>query len=77
MLNKIFKIFIKNSNDIKNPTVRASYGKFASIVGIIFNIILFGIKGLAGLLSGSIAIIADAFNNLSDASSNVIGFLLS
>ena len=75
MLNKIFAIFIKNSEDIKSPTVRASYGKFANIVGILLNILLFIIKGIAGLLSGSVAIIADAINNLSDASSNVIGFL--
>lgn len=75
MLDKIFSIFIKNSDDVKNPIVRANYGKFANVVGIIFNIILFLIKGLAGLISGSVAIIADAVNNLSDASSNVIGFL--
>ncbi len=75
MFDKIFSLFIKNSKDVKNPIVRASYGKFANIVGIIFNIVLFLIKGLAGLISGSIAIIADAVNNLSDASSNIIGFL--
>lgn len=70
----IFKLFIKNADDISNPTVRSAYGKLASIVGIIFNLILCGIKLLAGFISGSVAVIADALNNLGDASSSVISF---
>ncbi|MDO4284755.1 MAG: cation diffusion facilitator family transporter [Eubacteriales bacterium] len=53
-------------------TVRQQYGMLAGAVGIFFNIVLFLIKFLAGTLSGSIAITADAFNNLSDAGSSVI-----
>ena len=74
MFNKIFKLFIKNSEDTKNPAVRAAYGKFLNIVCIAFNVLLFAGKVIAGVISGSVAIIADAFNNLSDASSNVVAF---
>ncbi len=74
-MNKIFKLFIKNADDVSNPIVRSAYGKVASIIGILCNTLLFGIKLLAGVLSGSVAIMADAFNNLTDASSNVISFV--
>ncbi len=70
----IFKLFIKNADDVSNPTVRSAYGKLASVIGIIFNVILCGIKLLAGVISGSVAVIADALNNLGDASSSVISF---
>ncbi len=75
MFNNFCKIFIKDSNDVTSPKVREKYGTLSSVTGIILNIILFGIKLLAGLLSGSVAIIADAINNLSDASTNIISFL--
>lgn len=68
----LFKIFIKNKDDVENPEVRNSYGTFSGILGIILNLILFGIKLTAGLLSGSIGIIADAVNNIGDAGSSVI-----
>lgn len=51
---------------------RTAYGKLAGIVGVVCNAVLFSFKLLAGLLSGSIAIVADAFNNLSDAGSSVV-----
>ncbi len=54
---------------------RSAMGKAASIVGIAVNLLLFAFKALAGLLSGSLAITADAFNNLSDASSSVVSLL--
>lgn len=72
--------FIKNSNEVKDEVVRSSYGLLAGIVGIVINILLFIIKLTVGLLSKSIAVTADAFNNLSDAASSVItiiGFKLS
>ncbi len=75
MFNKIFSIFIKDSENVEDNAVRYAYGKFLNICCILFNILLFAIKTLAGILSGSVAIIADAINNLSDASSNVVGFL--
>ncbi len=74
------KLFIKDYKNVSDFKVRNAYGKLSSILGIILNLILFAGKFLAGSLSGSIAITADAFNNLSDASSSIIsliGFRLS
>lgn len=80
MTKLLVSLFIKDSDNIKNQRVRRSYGVLGSLVGIILNIILFGGKFIAGLISHSIAITADAFNNLSDAGASVItliGFKLS
>ncbi len=65
----------KDYQEHENPKVRVAYGKFAGIVGIVCNVLLCLGKGLAGLLSESVSIVADAVNNLSDASSNVISLL--
>lgn len=75
MTNFLFKTFIKNHEDIKNPKVRDDYGKFAGIVGIISNAILCIMKILIGLVSGSIAIVADGINNLADGASSIITFI--
>ena len=72
MTKLLCRLFIKNYKDTENPEVRKGYGTLASIVGIIVNIILAAIKVLAGALSGSVAIIADAFNNLSDSGTAVV-----
>lgn len=72
MIQVLARIFIKNKDQIDNPEVRRAYGMLCSIVGIGLNVLLFAGKYLAGVLSGSIAITADAFNNLSDAGSSVI-----
>ncbi|MBO5067694.1 MAG: cation transporter [Clostridia bacterium] len=80
MTNIFKKLFIKNYKDTDNPIVRASYGVAAGILGIIANAFLFAIKLLAGILSGSIAVIADAINNLSDFMTSIItavGFKMS
>jgi len=69
------KIFIKNHGDFASPSVRRAYGVLASLLGICLNILLFCGKYFAGIVSGSIAITADAFNNLSDAGSSVITLL--
>ena len=61
------RIFIKNYNDTQNPAVRNKYGTVAGTFGIVSNLILFAIKFVIGILSNSITIIADAFNNLSDS----------
>ncbi len=66
------KVFIKNSEDVKNPNVRAAYGVFGGILGIICNIVLFIIKIIVGFAINSIAIISDAFNNLSDIGSSAV-----
>lgn len=68
----LISIFIKDHENVSDPQVRSKYGILAGAAGIFFNILLFAGKYLAGILSGSIAITADAFNNLSDAGSSVI-----
>lgn len=72
MTNFLFKTFIKDYENTNDPVVREKYGNFTSIVGIISNIVLCTVKILIGFLANSIAIIADGFNNLADASSSVI-----
>ena len=79
MTELITRIFIKNCENIKDNTVRKSYGTLGGIVGIICNLILCIIKITVGLISGSISILADGFNNLSDMGSSlvtIIGFKL-
>lgn len=71
MISLLAKVFIKEEGEITNQ-VRKAYGSLCSIVGICLNVLLFGIKYFAGTMSGSIAITADAFNNLSDAGSSFI-----
>lgn len=66
------KLFIKNYQDTSNPTVREQYGRMAGIVGILSNMVLCAMKIIIGLISSSIAIIADGINNLADASSSII-----
>lgn len=80
MTELLIKMFVKNNSDTTNPSVRRAYGTMAGIVGIICNVFLFATKYIIGTISGSVAISADAVNNLSDASSNIItmiGFKLS
>lgn len=72
MINLLIKKFIRNYEDIKNPIVRESYGKFSSILGIICNVLLCTSKILVGLIFNSVSITADGINNLSDAGSSVI-----
>ncbi|MDD3429283.1 MAG: cation diffusion facilitator family transporter [Oscillospiraceae bacterium] len=72
MTEFLTRTFIKNYTDIKNPTVRSAYGKVAGIVGIFCNLLLFAGKLAVGTVFGSIAITADAINNLSDASSSIV-----
>lgn len=79
MFSCLARILIKNYKDTENPKVRQSYGILGGAMGIFFNLLLFAGKACGGLLSGSIAITADAFNNLSDAASSIvtlIGFKL-
>lgn len=80
MITFMASLFIKDSKNYKEPSVRQAYGVLSGAVGIGLNILLFFGKWLAGTISGSIAITADAFNNLSDAGSSIItliGFRLS
>ena len=75
MLNLLAKIFIKDRKNFKNPQVRNQYGILCGIVGICFNIFLFAFKFFAGILSNSVAVVADAFNNLSDATGSIVTIL--
>lgn len=72
MLTLLEKWFIKDKENTGSPSVRHAYGVLCSIMGIIINVILFAFKLFAGTISHSIAITADAFNNLSDAGSSII-----
>ena len=64
--------FIRDNANTDDPKVRLAYGRLAGIVGIACNLLLCGFKMLAGILAGSLAMIADAFNNLSDAGSSIV-----
>ena len=70
----LVKLFVKDNMKVEDQEVRTSYGILSSIVGVICNIILFGVKMAIGFLINSISVSADAFNNLSDAASSVISF---
>ncbi len=72
MTSLLIRLFVKNSEDITNDKVRGRYGILSGAVGICTNLVLFAGKLIAGTLSNSISIVADAVNNLSDASSSVI-----
>ncbi|NLL77204.1 MAG: cation transporter [Clostridiales bacterium] len=72
MISLLARIFIKNGEDISSPRVRQAYGILCGTMGIVLNILLFIGKFLAGIISNSIAVTADAFNNLSDAGSSLI-----
>ena len=67
--------FVKDSKNIESTEVRTRYGMLASIVGIFCNVLLFSVKLAIGLILSSLAVTADAFNNLSDAASSIISFI--
>ena len=75
MIERLIERRIPHADDTKDKAVRSAYGKAASVVGIGCNALLFAGKLAAGTLSGSVAITADAVNNLSDASSSIISLL--
>ncbi|MBP1572805.1 MAG: cation transporter [Oscillospiraceae bacterium] len=71
MTSLLIKIFIKNG-DVKDAEVRRKYGYLGSFTGIALNILLFIGKIIAGIIAGAVSVIADAFNNLSDAGSSIL-----
>ena len=75
MTNLLIRLFVPDHENVTSPKVRRRYGTVVSVVGVLVNVLLAGIKFLAGLLSGSVAILADGVNNLSDAGSSVISFV--
>lgn len=68
----IFKLFIKDKDNTENIKVRNDYGKLSGTAGICLNVCLFIIKLIAGMITTSISVMADAFNNLSDAGASII-----
>lgn len=75
MTNWLIKHFVRNYNKTQEAGVRTAYGILAGFVGIVCNIILFLVKLLIGMLIQSISVMADAFNNLSDAASSLISLI--
>ncbi|MDD2979855.1 MAG: cation diffusion facilitator family transporter [Hespellia sp.] len=75
MTDFLVKRFIKNYEHVEKVSVRTAYGVLASMVGIFCNILLFLAKLSVGIALGSISVMADAFNNLSDAGSSIISFV--
>lgn len=75
MTELLVRLFVKDYEQTENPQVRTRFGLLSSMVGIGCNVVLFGAKLLTGIMLNSISVMADAFNNLSDAASSVIGFV--
>lgn len=75
MTKLLVKLFIKDPENITDMRVREKYGTLSSIVGIVCNILLFVLKYIMGTLSNSIAVVSDAFNNLSDSASCIVTLL--
>ena len=75
MLSLIGRLFIKNSHDVTNPRVRRAWGTLASVFGIVMNLLLFAAKFTVGTLLGTVAIRADAINNLSDAGASAVSLI--
>ena len=75
MIKLLGKLFVKNYENTADPTVRKDYGTLSSVVGIIINLLLAIFKFLCGVLSHSVSIMADAFNNLCDSATSVIALI--
>ena len=75
MTDLLCRLFIKDADNVKSPQVRSAYGTLSSVVGILLNIVLFAGKFLVGIISGSVAIRADAINNLTDAASQIVSLI--
>ena len=71
MIQFLARRFIRDCDNVEDPAVRRAYGDLCGCVGIGLNVLLFLGKLLAGLATGSVAVTADAVNNLSDAGSSV------
>ena len=80
MINRLVRLFIQDCDNVTDPAVREKYGVLSGAVGIVLNLLLSAGKFFAGVVTGSIAITADAFNNLSDGLScmiSIVGFKVS
>lgn len=75
MTEFLVRKFVKNYDHMEDTAVRTAYGVLSSMVGIFCNVLLFGIKLAIGAVMNSLAVMADAFNNLSDAAASIISFV--
>lgn len=75
LTNLLIKAFVKDKSNVKSPKVRSAYATLSSITGIFLNVLLFVGKLTVGLIAGSVSIIADAFNNITDAGSAIVTML--
>lgn len=75
MFKLLTRLFVKDRDNVHDPKVRRAYGTLCSVYGIVLNLLLFAGKYIAGALAHSVSIVADAFNNLSDAGSSIITLL--
>lgn len=75
MFKLLTRLFVKDRDNVHDPKVRRAYGTLCSVYGIVLNLLLFAGKYIAGALANSVSIVADAFNNLSDAGSSIITLL--
>lgn len=75
IMNFIFKRFIKDYKNYDDAGVRSQYGKISGIIGVVLNMLLFTAKLIAGIISGSLALMTDAVNNLTDSTSSAVTFV--
>ena len=75
MMSLFVQLFVSNKEDVSNPSVKKAYATLSSVVGILLNLFLCMAKIAVGLLSHSVAISADGFNNLSDAGTSLVSLL--
>lgn len=75
MVSLLTRLFIKDYKNTSDPAVRQRYGMLTGVMGIVLNLILFGGKLFAGIVTGAISVTADAVNNLSDAGTSVISMV--
>lgn len=75
MMSLLVQMLIKNKDEVSNPSVKKAYATLSSVVGIVLNLFLCTAKIVIGLLSHSVSISADGFNNLSDAGTNLVSLL--
>ena len=75
MIKLLVKWFIKNPDDVKDSKVREKYGVLGGVLGIICNLVLFAIKLVIGLMVNAIAVMSDAFNNLTDSFSSIVSII--
>ena len=75
MIKLLLKLFVKDYKNTSDRDVREKYGVLGGVLGILCNLLLFGLKLFIGSIMGSMAITSDAFNNLSDTGSSLVSIL--